>query len=120
MNTLYTRLGSDNLKKLIDSFYNLVFASEIIAPLFKNDKNEIKQKQYEFLTQFLGGPMLYSEKYDHPKMRQRHLPHAITEEAKTEWLAFMRKAIDALDVPKELKDSLYNCFPPIAQHMVNS
>lgn len=119
MDTLYTKLGSDNLLKLVDTFYNLVFASEKIGPLFKNEKTEIKQKQFEFLTQFLGGPMIYSEKHGHPKMRQRHLPHAITEEAKTEWLHCMRLAIDTLEVSKELKDSLYNCFPAVAQHMVN-
>jgi hemoglobin len=49
----------------------------------------------------------------------RHLPHAITNEAKEEWLRCMKQAIDTLELSDELKISLYNCFPPVAQHMVN-
>lgn len=119
MNTLYEQIGSTNLKKLIETFYTFVFASEKIAPLFKNNKEEIKQKQFLFLTQFLGGPAIYTEKYGHPKMRQRHLPHSITEEAKEEWLRCMKLAINSLDTTEELKRALYNCFPAVAQHMVN-
>jgi hemoglobin len=104
---------------LIEIFYDLVFSSEKIGPLFQNDKEEIKEKQFQFLTQFLGGPQLYSMQHGHPKMRMRHLPHAITDEAKEEWLRCMKQAIDTLELSDELKITLYNCFPPVAQHMVN-
>jgi hemoglobin len=119
MDTLYVRIGNENLQKLIDQFYDLVFSSEKIAPLFKNDKEEIKEKQYLFLSQFLGGPHLYTQKYGHPKMRARHLHHAISEEAKNEWLRCMKLAIATLDLTDDLKIALYNCFPAVAQHMVN-
>lgn len=53
-------------------------------------------------------------------MRKRHLPHQITEEAKEEWLRCMRESIATLDWDKHLKEILYNVFPRVAQHMVNS
>jgi truncated hemoglobin YjbI len=31
----------------------------------------------------------------------------------------MKLAVDSLEMRDELKTALYNCFPPIAQHMVN-
>lgn len=120
MDTIYSKLGPKALEQLIDTFYNLVFASEIIGPLFKNDQEEIKNKQLLFLTQFLGGPQVYSQMHGHPRMRARHLPHKITPEAKEEWLKCMRIAIETLDVSDELKVELYNVFPQVAQHMVNS
>jgi hemoglobin len=120
MNTLYEILGEQNLKLLVNEFYNRVFASEKIGPLFQNDRELIKEKQFLFLTQFFGGPQVYSEKYGHPKMRMRHLPHHITNEAKEEWLKCMNEAINSLQVHPELKKALYNSFPQIAQHMVNS
>ncbi|MEN9999468.1 MAG: hypothetical protein RI922_2458 [Bacteroidota bacterium] len=121
MDTLYDRIGPDKLKQLVDAFYNFVFANEKIAPLFQNDKEEIKEKQFLFLTQFLGGPSVYSERFGHPKMRARHLPHKITLEAKEEWLKCMRMAIDTLDqLDDQLKVELYVCFPQVAQHMVNT
>jgi hemoglobin len=120
MNTLYYILGEQNLKLLVTEFYDRVFSSEKIGPLFQNEKEEIKQRQFLFLTQFLGGPQLYTEKFGHPKMRMRHLPHRIDEGAKEEWLKCMQEAIETLHVHPELKKALYNCFPPVAQHMVNS
>lgn len=120
MNTLFQELGPDNLRQLVDEFYDRVFDSEKIGPLFKNDKTEIKQKQYMFLTQFLGGPDLYSQHYGHPRMRMRHLPHKITDEARVEWLKCMKEAIRSLSIDEDLKARLFSVFPQVAQHMVNS
>lgn len=120
MNTLFEELGPVNLRQLVDVFYDQVFDSEKIGPLFKNDKAEIKQKQYMFLTQFLGGPDLYSQHFGHPRMRMRHLPHKITTEAREEWLSCMKNAIDSLPIQENLKVRLFNVFPQVAQHMVNS
>lgn len=120
MDTLYSRIGDNNLRHLVETFYDLVFKSEIIGHLFKTDKEEIKRKQFMFLTQFLGGPQLYSQEFGHPKMRMRHLPHRIDNQAKEEWLRCMYIAVQSLEMEPELKTALYNCFPPIAQHMVNS
>lgn len=117
--TLYESVGAENLKELVDRFYDHVQNSEIISPLFTGNFDLIKDKQYCFLTQFLGGPALYTEKYGHPRMRIRHLPHAIDQQAKEEWLACMRMAIDSLNLSDGLAEALYNCFPPVAQHMVN-
>ena len=83
-------------------------------------KEQIKYKQKLFLTQFLGGPQLYTEQFGPPQMRKRHIPHAITEEAKEEWLKCMRESIAALDWDEYLKENLYEIFPRVAQHMVNS
>lgn len=119
METLYSKLGPDMIRMLVDRFYESVFASPIIGHLFQTDKRVVKSKQYMFLTQFLGGPTLYSQQYGHPKMRMRHLPHAITNEAKEEWLRCMKDAIETLPIEAELKTALFNVFPQIAQHMVN-
>lgn len=73
-----------------------------------------------FLTQFLGGPNLYSQEFGHPKMRMRHLPHEITQEAKEEWLKCMKMAINDLDISEGLKVELFAVFPKLAEHMVNS
>ena len=116
---LYYRLGEENLKLLVDRFYDLVFVNEQIGHLFKTDKEIIKGKQKLFLTQFLGGPQLYSEQYGHPQMRARHMPHPITETDATAWLHCMSQAIASLPISEELKDELFARFPPTAMFMVN-
>ena len=117
--TIYEMLGEDNLRIMVDRFYDLVQENEVISPLFNGDFETIRQKQFMFLTQFFGGPGLYTAEFGHPKMRMRHLPHAITVEAKEEWLKCMKQAVYSLSIDDNLKDAVYNSFPAIAQHMVN-
>jgi hemoglobin len=119
-NTLYDRLGEENLKLLVDYFYDLVFEDEQIKNLFKNDKSEIKEKQFMFLSQFLGGPSLYSEKFGHPRLRARHIPHRITPSDAVAWLKCMEIAINKLPIEAALKKELFERFPQTAMFMVNT
>ncbi len=117
--SLYDRLGKENLHLLVDRFYDLVFENEQISHLFKTDKELIKEKQRMFLSQFLGGPALYSEQYGHPQMRARHMPHPIGQEDAIAWLSCMSLAIGSLSVEESLKNELFARFPPTAMFMVN-
>lgn len=119
MNTTYDRLGPENLKLLVERFYDLVFASDEIKHLFKTDKELIKEKQRLFLTQFFGGPPLYSEKYGHPQMRARHMPHPISQENAVAWLSCMSAALKSLPIDEDLKDEMFKRFVPTAMFMVN-
>lgn len=121
METIYDKLGDKGLRQLVDAFYDRVFESEIIGPLFnQTDQDTIKHKQFSFLTQFFGGPQRYTGLYGHPRMRMRHLPHKIDTAARDEWLKLMKEAIWTLDIDEDFKNALYNCFPKLADHMVNS
>ena len=117
--TLFERLGADNIQTLVSRFYDLVFAHPQISHLFKTDKEVIKEKQRLFLTQFLGGPALYSEQYGHPQLRARHLPHPIENDDAVAWLECMNKAISSLSIEEKLKDELFKRFIPTAMFMVN-
>jgi hemoglobin len=116
---LFDRLGETNLQLLVDRFYDLVFENPQISRLFKTDKNVIKEKQRLFLTQFLGGPPLYSNQYGHPRLRARHLPHTITADDAVAWLSCMATAVSSLTIEQELKDELMERLIPTAMFMVN-
>lgn len=117
--SLYDQLGEENLRLLVDRFYDLVFEHEQIAHLFKTEKGVIKEKQRLFLTQFLGGPPLYSQQYGHPQLRARHLPHPIGPDDAVAWLSCMSSAITSLTIEKSLQEELINRFIPTAMFMVN-
>lgn len=120
MESMIDRIGAEGLKEIVERFYGKVFANQEIGHLFKNDQQEIMIKQYAFLTQFLGGPPLYNERFGQPKMRMRHMPHKITPRAKEVWLTLMREAIFESSIDHDIKEPLYQCFPKLADHMVNS
>lgn len=105
---------------LVDEFYKSVYADERISHLFANDIEEVKAKQFMFLSQFFGGPGLYSAEYGHPRLRMRHAPHAVTAEGAIAWLENMALAVSKLPVDEELKDEIFNRFPQAASHMVNT
>ncbi|HMR57002.1 MAG TPA: globin [Cyclobacteriaceae bacterium] len=117
--SLYEKLGADNIALLVERFYDIVFSHPDISHLFKTDKEVIKEKQRLFLTQFFGGPALYSQQYGHPQLRARHLPHPIGNDEAVAWLACMSKAIGSLPIDKSLKDELFKRFVPTAMFMVN-
>ena len=117
--SLYDKIGEKNLHQLVDKFYDLVFNDPLIKDLFKTDKELIKDKQFKFLTQFLGGPELYSQVYGHPRMRARHMPHPITEDHAVAWLKCMHEAIQTLEFSEALKQDLFERFPRTAFFMVN-
>lgn len=119
--TIYDHLGDERLQQLIRVFYSKVFVSPDLSPLFDESTREtIMDKQYCFLTQYLGGPFRYNEKYGIPRMRQSHLKHVITPKHRDEWLKLMKESIETLDCDDKLKVALYNCFPMMAEHMTNS
>ncbi len=119
--TFYEILGEEVILLIVNRFYAKVFKNPILSPLFKDSKiDAVKDKQFSFLCQFLGGPMYYNEKYGQPKMRMRHLPHLIDNSAKEEWLQCMHEAIHETIADQQLAQALYNCFPKLAQHMVNT
>ncbi len=120
MKTLYSRIEPILLEQLVNAFYEKVYQSNTIKHLFNNNIEEVKMKQLLFLTQFLGGPTVYNQKFGHPRLRMKHLPHKITEEAKKEWLKCMNEAIDEIFFDQSLKNDLKMAFPKVAQHMVNS
>lgn len=118
--TPYEVIGQDALYKMIDHFYILVEQDERINHLFPGDFNETSRKQKQFLTQFLGGPSLYTDEHGHPMLRKRHLPFKIDEAAKNAWLENMQIAIDNAQLPHGVGDYLYERLKLTASHMVNT
>jgi hemoglobin len=117
--TVFEQLGEENIALLVERFYDLVFEHPQIGHLFKSDKDLIREKQRMFLTQFLGGPPLYTQRYGHPQLRARHMPHPIGQEDAVAWLSCMARAIGTLDIDEPLKDALFKRFVPTAMFMVN-
>lgn len=78
--TLYEQLGgTPEINKIVTLFYQNVVADPLLAPLFPEDITPVMEKQGQFLTQFFGGPPLYTSVHGHPRMRARHLPFEITD-----------------------------------------
>jgi hemoglobin len=118
--TPYEAIGEGTLHQLIDTFYGLVAQHPDLAPIFPNEFKEIARKQKQFLTQYLGGPALYTEEHGHPMMRARHLPFPVTPKRAKAWLACMTKAMDEVGLQGPVRDDFYSRLYLTAQHMINT
>ncbi|GHF56462.1 hemoglobin [Deinococcus metalli] len=118
---LYDRIGPAALAALVRAFYARVAADPDLAPIFPDDLTVTAEKQLAFLTGFTGGPPLYHQRFGHPRLRARHLPHEITPTRARAWLACMAAALEATPqiAPPEARE-LYAALERVAAHMVNT
>lgn len=119
--TLYERLGgAPTIRKLVQVFYNLVEKHPKLKPIFPEDLTETREKQYLFLTQYFGGPPLYTEKRGHPMLRARHMQFPIDQERVEAWLSCMDQALDAVGVEGKLREEVWSRLVYTAYHMRNT
>lgn len=121
--TPYEALGGDErVRALTETFYDRMDADPdfaVIRGLHADDLADARQKLYEFLSGWLGGPPLYIEKHGHPRLRGRHMPFAIGDAERDQWLACMAQALDALEVKDDLRTFLDTRFQHVADFMRN-
>lgn len=118
--TPFEAIGEKQLHKLIETFYINVHKHPLLIPIFPDDLTETIRKQKQFMTQFLGGPSLYSDEHGHPMLRARHLQFEITPERAAAWLDCMNAAMDEVQLQNELREFIFSRLTLTAQHMVNT
>ncbi len=122
-NTPYDTIGGDErVRALTDAFYDHMDqdpAYATIRKLHPPDLTESRQKLYEFLSGWLGGPNLYVAKHGHPRLRGRHMPYSIGEVERDQWLACMARSMDDCGIDGELRSFLDDRFAHVANFMRN-
>ncbi len=121
--TPYERLGgADKLRELVDRFYDLMDSlpeAKGIRDMHPDDLSGSRDKLFMFLSGWFGGPSLYMEKFGHPRLRARHLPFVIGDAERDQWLLCMDKAMEEMELPRDLRWQLQQAFTQTANHMRN-
>ena len=112
--------GRPTFEKLVRSFYEGVATDEVLRPMYPDAELEgAIQRLTGFLEQYWGGPGTYSEQRGHPRLRMRHLPFAVTPDARDRWLLHMRAAVDTLELSPLNDSMLWDYLERAAHAMVN-
>ena len=123
MQTHYERIGgAEVVCKLVDRFYDLMDQqqdSQGIRELHAKSLKASREKLFMFLSGWLGGPQLYVEKFGHPRLRQRHLPFAIGESERDQWMNCMIETMQDLGLEEGLREELKRAFWKTADFMRN-
>lgn len=87
--TLYEKVGGDTgIREIVDTFYDIMDTESraaTIREMHPDDLEQSREKLYLFLSGWAGGPVLYSEKHGHPRLRARHLPFSIGNDEAAQW-----------------------------------
>ncbi len=121
--TLYAKLGGDaGVRALVGRFYDLMDQEPAYAALRRvhgSDLAHARDKLYWFLSGWLGGPNLYTERFGHPALRARHQPFSIGTVERDQWVACMAQAMRELGVDATLQAQLARAFFRTADWMRN-
>lgn len=119
--TIYDAIGgAPSIRDVVEKFYPKVQQDPLLSPIFPEDIRPVMEKQYMFLSQFFGGPSLYSDEYGHPMMRARHLPFPVTPARAEAWLACMSRALSETDIPSDLQAVMLERLSGPAHHFINT
>lgn len=121
--TPYERLGGEPmLRQLVERFYDLMDTDPdayAIRKLHPADLGGSRQKLFEFLSGWLGGPDLYIEKHGHARLRARHLPFPIGAPERDAWMHCMDQAMRDVVNDDALRQELHDAFYRTADFMRN-
>jgi hemoglobin len=123
MQTHYERIGGEEkVRQLVDRFYDHM--DELpeawdIRKLHGESLEHSRQKLFDFLSGWMGGPPIYVQKHGHPMLRRRHLPFPIDAAARDQWMHCMQLALDEVVADPRLRQELHQAFLKVADHMRN-
>jgi hemoglobin len=112
--SMFDRIGgAAAIDRLVEAFYDNMDSfpeARTIRAMHGLDLGEIRQVFKRYLTEWTGGPTLYSPEKGHPRLRQRHMPFPIDNAARDAWMSCMTNALDAVlgDTParRELQENI--------------
>lgn len=123
INTPYERIGGEEaVRRLCHNFYQIMCdtpQTQLIRAMHPEDIMSSEDKLYLFLSGWLGGPSLYTDKYGHPRLRARHLPFQIGIEERDQWLYCMAQALKQMDLEQLFAEQLMSSFVQTADFMRN-
>jgi len=118
---IYQQIGEDGFARLVSAFYKQVPADDILGPMYpKDDLHGAEERLRDFLVGRFGGPQRYMEQRGHPRLRMRHMPFKLNQQARDRWVQLMEKALDEAKLPKESHDLLCAFFHHMATFLMNS
>jgi hemoglobin len=114
--------GGDTVERLVEAFYGRMESlpeAQDLRAVHAPDLTATKLALKKYLTEWLGGPNLYSVEKGHPRLRRRHLYLKIGEAERDAWLLCMQGALAATVADVELREEIYEPLAKLADWMRN-
>jgi hemoglobin len=114
--------GVEPITKLVERFYfhmNTLPEAAGIRAMHEPDLTHTKEVLVKFLTEWLGGPKVYSAERGHPRLRQKHISFTIGEAERDAWMLCMKHAMNDVVSNDKLKQQMEQAFFKTADFIRN-
>jgi len=114
--------GEDALRRIVDRFYVIMDTdpeAAAIRAMHGDDLGPIRDKLFDFLSGWLGGPPLYSRRTGSVCLTHAHAPFAIGDAERDAWLMCMRHALKDEGVAEDVREMLDKPMFMIADFIKN-
>lgn len=115
--------GKDTVDALVDRFYERMDTLEeakAIRAIHPADLAHTTLMLKNYLTEWLGGPPLYSSEKGHPRMRMRHMQVRIDSRMRDDWMMCMNGALDECVADEEAREAIRAAMDKLADWMRNT
>lgn len=121
--SMFERIGGAVvIDRLVEAFYGRMDTlpeARAIRAMHAIDLGPTKIVLKRYLTEWTGGPKLYSVEKGHPRLRQRHMGFPIGEAERDAWLLCMRSALDEAVADDSAREEIYATLAKLADWMRN-
>jgi hemoglobin len=114
--------GAVTIDRLVEAFYEKMDTlpeAGTIRMMHAADLGPVKNVLKRYLSEWTGGPKLYSPEKGHPRLRQRHMGFAIGNAERDAWLLCMRGALAESVADDGARQELDNALTKLADWMRN-
>ena len=114
--------GAVTIDRLVESFYRRMDAlpeAQIIRAMHPADLGPTKRVLKRYLTEWMGGPKLYTPEKGHPRLRQRHFGFPIGSAERDAWMTCMRGALEETVADEPARTQLDLTLSKLADWMRN-
>ena len=121
--SMFERIGgSATIDALVDRFYDRMDTlpeAQVIRAMHADDLGLIRDVLKRYLTEWTGGPKLYTPEKGHPRLRQRHFGFAIGDAERDAWMLCMRSAMEETITDGAARQELDKAISGLADWMRN-
>jgi hemoglobin len=114
--------GEPVVRRLVDHFYRIMDESPqaaTIRAMHAADLAPMRDKLFDYLVGWLGGPPRYHARPDAKCIMSAHEPYPIGAQESEQWMNCMRQALNETGVSVELRKMLEPAFDRVAKALRN-
>jgi hemoglobin len=117
---IYTAIGEAGFERIVASFYRAIPNDDILGPMYPaDDLVGAEQRLRDFLVGRFGGPPRYIQERGHPRLRMRHMPFPVHQDARNRWMLLMSNALDEAKIDPDADQILREFFSAMSSFLIN-